>query len=249
MSKIVESHYLESKYNNRDKLFTHFKAHMTARKLLLDRNADKYLRYSVRFLIIATLGLLIGVPLFLIYMSAIYFIIIFLVVIFCFLMSLLFASKSVKASNEYIISKYPYYRNLIIKKPKTYSKEVLTALRCDEIYKNINTWEIKYIDIDDLIEYYDVKGEDLKNSKWYPITLWSLIIFPVYGEFIASLYSKTTTVIASSVLFLVLIFLGTILFWFINKFRLIISAFLLFESDNYKELVDILKIIKTFPKS
>ncbi|MBO2942788.1 hypothetical protein JJQ72_02155 [Paenibacillus sp. F411] len=242
------SYYMESNYTNREKLFTHFKSNLTTKKLLFDNKSYRYFITSIILLMLAVLFIISAASLSWLNKPSYVLVLLFVSGISLFIISLALTTFSVKESNKYIAERYPFYKNLFNDKTtKALNEEVLTALRCDLIYESISTWSIDLKNLEELIDYYELKGQELKNTKWYPITLWALIIFPVYAEFIATLYNPTNTFLEKVLLLLALLLGGTLLFWYINKFRLILNAVLLFEADKYKELARVLRIIKTFP--
>ncbi|MGR6127181.1 hypothetical protein [Paenibacillus sp. SER-28] len=143
-------------------------------------------------------------------------------------------------SHSFAKKEYLDYASFITSKKikLKYDSNFLFAYRCDELRNKIFSLGFQDTDFDDLIEYYSRKSGNIKNKRWWPITLAGLILFPLWSEFIGKQIEKGLRV------FLFMIIIAFVLTYFTSIFHSILKTILLSKATKYDELVDILKTIK-----
>ncbi|URJ50713.1 hypothetical protein [Paenibacillus polymyxa] len=143
-------------------------------------------------------------------------------------------------SHSFAKRKYLDYASFITSKKikLKYDSNFLFAYRCDKIRNKIFSLGFQDTDFDDLIEYYSRKSGNIKNKRWWPITLAGLILFPLWSEFIGKQIEKGLGA------FLFMIIIAFVLTYFTSIFNSMLKTILLSKATKYDELVDILKTIK-----
>lgn len=150
---------------------------------------------------------------------------------------------TIQSSREYIRSEYKELSYLIGKSKFTYDREILFALRCDEIYYFLRNNRFNHNNFDNLIQYYSHKGESIRKQRWLPIAILATFILPFWNASVSKnlVWTEIDKVVP---LALFAIFLPTAV-W---VWRKNIEMFFLSKSNNYNELTIILRTVKSFPK-
>ncbi|WP_145950121.1 hypothetical protein [Paenibacillus sp. Y412MC10] len=225
----------------RSNLFNYFKRELSMFGILSKRS-KLFFFISIVFLAIA-LALL---PIMIIdranpYRYSIGEFIIFGIIVICIKFSVREYEKNIKKV-------YPQYSSLIKRRSFNYNLDILMALRCDEIHKKLDVWDIDIAELDDYINYYISKSEETKNNRWYPVTLWAFFTFPVYSEYIGFLYTQAKNVQSSFYLLIGLIIAALLLFLFVFVVKILLDTFLLSDYKKYNDLAAVLKVINTITK-
>ncbi|WP_311078006.1 hypothetical protein [Paenibacillus polymyxa] len=147
---------------------------------------------------------------------------------------------SIRLSHLSAIKKYPEFSPLITKQKirLSYDANFLFAYKCHEIKMKLKSLDFEDKDIDSLVEYFSMKSTNIKNKRWWPITLACLILFPLWSEFVGSEISKGYQMI------LLLIFFAFALIYVVYFLQSFFKDILLAKATKCDELINILKTIK-----
>ncbi|WP_342570381.1 hypothetical protein MKY85_17635 [Paenibacillus sp. FSL R5-0749] len=152
---------------------------------------------------------------------------------------------SIWLSQSFIKYKYPEY-NLLFKKRLflfSYDYEFIFAYRCKQILEVFKEGDFKKLDIDELISLFSDKSTSIKSRRWTPITIISLIMFPLWSEFVGARIGQGWEMFG--VLFALAIFASYVSILLNNILRMN----LLSKAKRYDDLVSVLKIVKTLLKN
>lgn len=150
---------------------------------------------------------------------------------------------TIQSSRKYIRTEYKELSYLIGKSKFTYDKEILFALRCDEVYYFLRNNRFNHTNIDSLIQYYSHKGDSIRKQRWLPIAIFATFILPFWN---ASVSKNLVWTEIDKVVHLALFAISLpIAVW---VWRKNIEMIFLSRSNNYNELTIILRTVKSFPK-
>ncbi|OAZ49749.1 hypothetical protein [Paenibacillus polymyxa] len=119
-----------------------------------------------------------------------------------------------------------------------YDYDFIFAYRCDEILDQLNDPRFTNIEAEELIEHFSKKSTHIRNKRWWPITIASIIVFPLWSEFIGN------NIQGGWQMLLFLLGLAILLTLIIIMFHAILKAILLSKASKYDELVNVLNTVK-----
>lgn len=152
---------------------------------------------------------------------------------------------SIWLSHSFIKYKHPEYSSLFNKKKLLYNYdyEFIFAYRCEQILEVFREEEFKKLDIDELINFFSDKSTSIKSRRWAPITIISLIMFPLWSEFVGAKIGQGWEMVLY--LFALSIFASYVVILLNNILRMN----LLSQARKYDDLVGVLKIVKSVSKN
>ncbi|ETT30286.1 hypothetical protein C161_27563 [Paenibacillus sp. FSL R5-192] len=152
---------------------------------------------------------------------------------------------SIWLSHSFIKYKYPEYSPLFKKKKIlfNYDYEFIFAYRCEQILEVFKEEDFKKLDIDELINFFSDKSTSIKSRRWTPITIISLIMFPLWSEFIGAKIGQGWE------MFVVLLALSIFASYVVILVNNILRMNLLSQARKYDDLVGVLKIVKSVSKN
>ncbi|MGG4091496.1 hypothetical protein [Paenibacillus lautus] len=160
-----------------------------------------------------------------------------------FIVSFYSLLASIWFSRKHIRRTYKDLSFLIEKRKFSYDKEVLFYIRCNHIYQYLKKKKFEHEKLDDLIAFYNEKGESLKKKRWIPFATFATFVFPFWNTSVSKFLDWND--INKVITLFLFTFLLVILVWIWRK---AIEQLLFSSSNNYLELAKILQAIKTFPK-
>lgn len=147
---------------------------------------------------------------------------------------------SIWLSHSFIKYKYPEYSPLFKRKHfLSFDYEFIFAYRCEKILEFFKEEDFKKIDIDELINFFSNKSSSIKSKRWAPITIISLIMFPLWSEFIGSKIGQGLEMIVY------LFMLSIVASYVVILLNNILRMNLLSQARKYDDLVAVLKIVKS----
>ncbi|MEB4781657.1 hypothetical protein P5G60_07860 [Paenibacillus jamilae] len=163
--------------------------------------------------------------------------IMFVVTVYCSCgVSLFLTIVSVRISHSIAKEKYPGYRSIITNRFFSYDSDFLFAVRSDSLKRKARSLNFTSSDTNFLIDFYSSKSLDLHKKRWWPITIFGLIILPLWNGFVGSTMKEDHSL-------RILIPISIILYIVILYLNLILKSILLSKAQKYDYLV---RIIKTF---
>ncbi|KAF6583126.1 hypothetical protein [Paenibacillus sp. EKM211P] len=150
---------------------------------------------------------------------------------------------SVRASRNYIKTEYPYYIKHMEHKILSYEISVLKAIRINKLSNLIYKKKLNKNILDTYISYFDEKSESIKSKNWLPISFFAVFSLPIWNAYInkiiPSIINQKDWVL--NIIFLVALLLFVVLIFLL---RTILTSILFKKAENYRQLNELLKIIK-----
>ncbi|OBZ18195.1 hypothetical protein A8L34_01000 [Bacillus sp. FJAT-27264] len=139
----------------------------------------------------------------------------------------------IRSSRKHLLKTLPEYDSLLNKSLLKFEEDILLAYRVDSfetelIKKNIDTEKTKLI-----IDFLSNKSETIKATRWFPISVSTIIFFPIWSEFVGVQIANIIT----------LIILSFIITLFVLAFSQTLKSLLWSEALRYDQLTRILKLV------
>lgn len=218
-------------------LFNYFNEELTLWRIIPSKTAK-------RFSIICFVSFII--PIFLIYYG-IYNnenILIACLILISLLIPITFLVTSIRLSRKYVLNHYNEYSALINDSYVLYQHQFLNAYRLDRIETYIISNKYTPDDKEECIAYFENQNKQIIKSRWLPISLIAIMLFPIWSELIGFIIGKSDTISSAFAISIVLVLSSLPFCYIVFALNYFFRATFLSKADKYNELANILKQIR-----